>query len=138
MANVSNMNLGNATNLKNGFLDLAAALFVIGGVISLIASILVIPLSNIYPVVLTGNVGMTVLVVLVAGVVCSLGSIHCYSLAMRRQLSHAGFRGIVFGAILLALSLGVIGAAGDIHAEIAAVSSILVLVAGTICYVLRG
>lgn len=122
---------------KNGFVDLAAALFVIGGVIGLIVSILAIPITSIYPVVLPQSFGFVFIVVLVVGIICSLGAIHCYSLAMKRQLSHAGIRGIIFGAILLTLSLGIIGTIRDLHTQIGAASAILVLIAGAICFILR-
>jgi len=41
--------------VKNGFLDLAAAFFVIGGVISLIVSILALPIFSIYPFVVVSS-----------------------------------------------------------------------------------
>lgn len=130
--------LGSTTPWKSGFIDLAAALFVIGGVIGLIVSVLAIPISSLYPVVLPESFGFVVLVILVVGLVCSLGAIHCYSLAMKRQLSHAGIRGIVFGAILLTLSLGLVGTLSNLHSQIGSAAAILVLIAGVVCFVLRG
>jgi hypothetical protein len=95
-------------SLKTGFLDMAAALFVIGGVISLVVSILAIPIASIYPFTLPNSFSFVFAVVLVVSLICSFGAIHCYTLASRRLLSQAGMRGVIFGAILLTLSLSLV------------------------------
>ena len=122
--------------LKNGFLDLAAAFFVIGGVISLIVSILALPIFSIYPFILV-PFGLVFAVLFVVGLVCSLVAIHCYSLTTKRLLSQAGMRGVIAGAILLTLSLGLIGMTHELTTEIGTVSAILILIAGAVCFVLR-
>jgi hypothetical protein len=126
-------------SLKTGFVDMAAALFVIGGVISLVTSILTIPIVSIYPFTLPPSFSFVIAVVLVVGLVCSLGAIHCYTLASRRLLSSAGMRGIIFGAILLTLSLGLVGTfrGANVNSQLGATSAILILIAGAISYVLR-
>ncbi len=125
-------------SVKTGFIDLAGALFVIGGVISLILSILMIPIGSVYPFTLPDSFSFVGVVVLIAGLVCSLGAIHCYTLASKRLLSQAGIRGIVFGAILLILSLGFVGVPfRQVNTQIGKVSAILILVGGAICFVLR-
>jgi hypothetical protein len=122
--------------LKNGFLDLAAALFVIGGVISLIVSILALPIFSIYPLILV-PFGLVFAVLFVVGLICSLVAIHCYSLTTKRSLSQAGMRGVISGAILLTLSLGLIGMTHELTTQIGAVSAIMILIAGAVCFVLR-
>jgi hypothetical protein len=122
--------------LKNGFLDLAAAFFVIGGVISLIVSILVLPIFSVYPLIVV-SFGLVFAVVFVVGLVCSLVAIQCYSLTTKRFLSQAGMRGIISGAILLTLSLGLIGMTHELTTQLGTISAIIILVAGTVCFVLR-
>lgn len=122
--------------LKNGFLDLAAAFFVIGGVISLIVSILALPIFSIYPFVVV-PFGFVFAVVFVVGLICSLVAIYCYSLTTKRLLPQAGTRGMISGAILLTLSLGLIGMTHELTTQIGTVSAIIVLIAGAICFVLR-
>lgn len=126
-------------SLKTGFLDMSAALFVIGGVISLVISVLAIPISSIYPFTLPASFSFVVAVVLVVSLICSLGAVHCYTLASRRLLSQAGIRGIIFGAILLTLSLGFVGTLRDssVNSQLGAVSAILILIAGAVSFVLR-
>ena len=126
-------------SLKTGFLDMAAALFVIGGVISLVISILAIPIASIYPFTLPASFSFVFAVVLVVSLICSFGAIHCYTLASRRLLSQAGMRGIIFGAILLTLSLGLVGTfrVANVNSQLGAVSAILVLIAGAVSFVLR-
>lgn len=118
-------------------MDLAAALFVIGGVIGLVTSLLTIPISNLYPFELGDSFGFAYVVVLVVGVVCSMGAIHCYSLATKRQLVPAGTRGIIFGAILLAITLGLVGRIRELNSQLGVGSAILILIAGVICFILR-
>ena len=124
-------------SIKTGFLDLAAALFVIGGVISLIINVLTIPINSVYPFTMPENFSYALAVLLLVSLICSLGAIHSYTLASKRLLSQAGIRGIVFGAILLALNLGLVGVYHTLNAQLGAASAIIVLVAGAICFVLR-
>ncbi len=79
--------------LKNGFLDLAAILFVIGGVVSLIISVLTLPIFSIFPFIIVPFF-FVFAVVFVVGLVCSLVAILCYNLVTQRLLSKAGMRGI--------------------------------------------
>ena len=131
--------------LKHGFVDLAAILFVIGGVVSLAMAILTIPINSIYPLNLPTNFSASFLVVLAVELISSIGAIHCAQLAMRRMLSEAGIRGIIFGALLLIFSLGVAGgvAAGSASAgglsgtTLTAISAVLIIIAGIICFALR-
>ncbi len=93
--------------LKHGIVDLAAILFVLGGVLALVLTLLSIPVSSIYPsLTVPATLSLSVLVVLAIGLICSLGALHCASLTLRRMLSEAGIRGVVFGALLLIFSLG--------------------------------
>lgn len=133
---MSNPPVSSNSVLKNGFLDLAAAFFVIGGVISLIVSILALPIFSVYPFILV-PFGLVFAVLFVVGLICSLVAIHCYSLTTRRLLSQAGMRGVISGAILLTLSLGLIGMTHELTTEIGTVSAILILIAGAVCFVLR-
>lgn len=132
--------------LKHGFVDLAAILFVIGGVVSLAMAILTIPINSIYPLNLPTNFTAAFLVVLAVELISSIGAIHCAQLAMRRMLSEAGIRGVIFGALLLIFSLGVAGgvaagtgagAAGVSGTTLTAISSVLIIIAGVICFALR-
>jgi hypothetical protein len=124
---------------KNGFVDLAAIMFVIGGVVSLIITVLTIPIASIYPLAMPTNFSTTFLVVLAIGLVCSLGAVHCYSMAINRMLSEAGMRGIIFGALLLIFSLGLFGTikASTTQSLLTTVSAVLILIAGAICFVMR-
>jgi hypothetical protein len=125
--------------VKHGFVDLAAVLFVIGGVVSLVMSILALPIASIYPFTLPSSLGTEFIVVLGITVICSLGAIHCYSLTTKRMLSEAGIRGLIFGALLLIFSLGVIGGfRGSSTATVLnTLSAVLIIVAGVICFTLR-
>jgi hypothetical protein len=126
--------------VKHGFVDLAAAFFVIGGVVSLIMSILTLPISSVYPLTIPSSLSMSLLVVLGISIICSLGAIHCYSLTTKRMLSEAGIRGIVFGALLLIFSLGLFGSfreASGTATLLNTISALLILIAGGICFVLR-
>jgi small-conductance mechanosensitive channel len=125
--------------VKHGFVDLAAVMFVIGGVVSLVMSILTLPIASIYPFTLPSNIGTEFLVVLGITVICSLGAIHCYSLTTKRMLSEAGIRGLIFGALLLIFSLGLVGGfqGSSTKAALNALSAVLILVAGVICFALR-
>jgi hypothetical protein len=125
--------------VKHGFVDLAAVMFVIGGVVSLIMSILTLPIASIYPFTLPSSLGMEFLVVLGITVICSLGAIHCYSLTTKRMLSEAGIRGLIFGALLLIFSLGLVGGlqGSSTTTVLNTLSAVLILVAGVICFALR-
>jgi hypothetical protein len=128
--------MGKASPLKTSIVDLAAVLFVVGGVASLVMSLLVIPLVSFQLPVTFSSV---FLIVLVITLICSLGAIHCYILATKRLLSEAGIRGIIFGALLLIFSLGFIGnfSPPGTTTSLTEVSAVLVLVGGGICFVLR-
>jgi hypothetical protein len=125
--------------VKHGFVDLAAVMFVIGGVVSLVMSLLTLPIASIYPFTLPSNLGTEFLVVLGITVICSLGAIHCYSLTTKRMLSEAGIRGLIFGALLLIFSLGLIGSfrGSSTTTVLNTLSAVLILVAGVICFSLR-
>lgn len=128
-----------ASPLKHGFVDLSAVLFVVGGVVGLAMTILAIPISSIYPLNLPTSLSATSIVLLGVSFICSLGALHCSSLASRRMLSEASVRGLIFGSLLLIFSLGVVGSlsspgTGTLLTE---VSAILILIAGMICFALR-
>jgi hypothetical protein len=125
--------------LKHEFVDMSAVLFMIGGVVSLVMNILMIPIVSIYPLVVPTTFSLVFLVVFGLSLVCSLGAIHCYSLTSKRLLSEAAIRGIVFGALLLILSLGLVGSfrRSDSTTTLTGLSSVLILVAGIICFALR-
>ncbi|MGA8905668.1 MAG: hypothetical protein WB661_11755 [Candidatus Bathyarchaeia archaeon] len=124
--------------VKHGFVDLAAVFFVIGGVVSLIMTLLTVPIASIYPFTLPTSVGTEFLIILGISLICSLGAIHCYSLATRRLLSEAGIRGLIFGALLLIFSLGLVGSLRTSSSSLlTALSAVLTLIAGTICFVMR-
>ena len=125
--------------MKHGFVDLAAILFVIGGVVSLAMTILAIPISSIYPLGLPTNLTATSVVVLGVSLICSFGALHCFSLATKRMLSEAGVRGLIFGALLLIFSFGVAGTlrGSDTGTLLTAVSAFLILIGGIICFSLR-
>ena len=132
--------------MKHGFVDLSAILFVIGGIVALAMTILTIPITSIYPLNLPTNFTVSFLVVLAVELISSIGAIHCAQLAMRRLLSEAGIRGIIFGALLLIFSLGVGGsmaagagpsAGGISGTTFTAISGVLIIIAGIICFALR-
>ena len=130
--------------LKHGLVDLAGVLFVIGGVVTLVLTLLTIPITSLYPISLPSSFSMVFAIVLAISLVCSLGAIHCYTLVTRRLLSEAGMRGMIFGALLLIMSLGVFGglnSAGFVQTSTAnfltELSALLILVGGVICFSLR-
>jgi hypothetical protein len=125
--------------VKHGFIDLAAVLFVVGGVVSLVMSILTIPIASIYPFMLPATFSTEFLVILAISLICSFGAIYCYSLATKRLLSEAGMRGLIFGALLLIFNLGLVGSlrATSTSTFLTAVSSVLILLAGAVCFALR-
>jgi len=128
--------MGKVSPLQIGIVDIAAVLFVVGGVASFVMSLLVIPLVSVtLPVTFTS----VFLIVLAITLICSLGAIHCYTLATKRLLSEAGMRGMIFGALLLVFSLGLVGSFSPVTTTtfLAEVSAFLVLVGGVICFVLR-
>ena len=129
-----------ASPLKHGFVDLAAILFVIGGVVSLVMTVLALPITF-YPLSLPSSLSASLIVVLAISLICSLGAVHCFSLATKRMLSEAGVRGLVFGALLLIFSLGLAsstGGAGSVSGSfLTAISAVLILLAGIICFSLR-
>ena len=125
--------------LKHGLVDMAAVLFVIGGVVSLVMNILMIPIASIYPLIVPATVSMVFLVILGVSLICSLGAIHCYSLTAKRMLSEAGIRGIVFGALMLIFSIGLVGSfrGSDSSTMLTALGSVMIIIAGIICFALR-
>jgi hypothetical protein len=122
--------------LKHGIVDMAAVLFVIGGVVSLVMNLLTIPIS-LYPVSLPSSFSTVFIVVLAISLICSLGAIHCYSLTTQRLLSEAGIRGTIFGALLLIFSLGLVGSFRDSNTVLTSLGAILILAGGVICFALR-
>ena len=131
---VTRMNGSNS--LKTAFIDIAAALFVIGGVVSLVVSMVAAPIYSLYPFQLQ-FFSFLFAVVLIVGVICAIGAIHCFTLTSKRMLHEAGMRGLIFGAILLAFSLGLVGANPGQNTGLGTASAILILIAGAICFVLR-
>ena len=118
---------------KRAVLDLSSILFLIGGIIGLVSVIMMIPISSVYPFVLT-TLSYEKIVVLVIGAICAVEALECYSFASKRMSMKAGTRGIVIGAILLVAGF-LIGS--DIKTQILIGSAILILVAGAINYVYR-
>jgi hypothetical protein len=124
------------STLEVAFVDLAAVLFAIGGVASLVMSLLTVTL-------ISGGIPVTFitvfLVVLAISLICSLGSIHCYTLATKRMLSEAGMRGMIFGALLLIFSLGFVVNFRAVTSTtlLAQASALLVLIGGITCFILR-
>ena len=123
-------------SLKTAFVDIAAALFVIGGVVSLVVNMVAAPIYSLYPFQLQ-FFSFVFAVVLIVSVICSLGAIHCFTFTSKGLLHEAGMRGIIFGAILLAFSVGLVGASRALNIGLGTASAILILVAGSICFVLR-
>jgi len=133
-----------ASPLKHGFVDLGAILFVIGGVVSLAMTILTIPINSVYPFSISTNLTTAQIVILVISLVCSIGAIHCFSLANKRMLSEAGVRGLIFGGLLLIFSLGIVGnlamsslGSTGTGSFLVTLSAILILIGGIICFSLR-
>lgn len=121
---------------KRTLLDLAAALFLIGGVVSLVSMVVMIPIATIYPFMLMAPVRFITVVVLIVGIICAVEAFECYSFTSKRVLSKAGIRGIITGAILLSLSIGLTGIE-DLRSHLITASAILMIVAGAMCYVYR-
>ncbi len=129
----------NISPVKQGFVDLAAILFVIGGVVSLVMNLLTIPIANLYPITLPTSFSTVFIAFFAIVLICSLGAIHCYSLTTKRLLSEAGIRGIIFGALLLIFSLEIVGdfTASGTSTLLTALSAVLILIAGGVCFALR-
>jgi hypothetical protein len=119
---------------KRAVLDLSAALFLIGGVIGLVSTIMMIPISTVYPFRLPAGISFALIIVLVVGVICSLEAFECYSFSSKRMYEKAGMRGVVVGAILLVVALL---NGSDLKTQILVASAILILIAGAINYVYR-
>ena len=119
---------------KRAVLDLSAILFLIGGIIGLVSVIMMIPISTVYPFMLTPGISFILIVVLVVGAICAVEALECYSFASKRMSMKAGIRGIVVGAILLVVGFL---SGSDVKTQILIGSSILILVAGAINYVYR-
>ena len=133
------LKMNGVSPVKHGFVDMAAVFFVTGGVVSLLMNLLAIPIPSIYPFTLPTTLSTSSLIVLGLSLICSIGAIQCYSLARRRALSEAGIRGIIFGALLLIFSLGLVGSFRDssTSTSLTALSAVLILIAGAICFGLR-
>jgi len=122
--------------LQTALVDVAAVLFAVGGVASLVMSLLTVTL-------ISAGIPVTFitvfLVVLAISLICSLGAIHCYTLATKRLLSDAGMRGMIFGALLLIFSLGFVVNFRAVTSTtlLAQASALLVLLAGITCFILR-
>jgi len=138
--------MNGASPLKHGFVDIAAILFVVGGVVSLAMTILALPINISNPLSTLTGLTTTSIVVLGVSLICSLGAIHCFSLASKRMLSEAGVRGLVFGALLLIFSFGFAGSVNESGTAglapgtgtlLTALSAILILIAGIVCFSLR-
>jgi len=129
----------NISPLKQGFVDLAAILFVLGGVVSLVMNLLTIPIANLYPITLPTSFSTVFIAFFAIILICSLGAIHCYSLTTKRLLSEAGIRGIIFGALLLIFNLGIVGGftQSGTSTLLTALSAVLILIAGGVCFALR-
>ncbi len=129
----------NISPLKQGFVDLAAILFVIGGVVSLVMNLLTIPIANLYPITLPTSFSTVFIAFFAILLICSLGAIHCYSLTTKRLLSEAGIRGVIFGALLLIFSLEIAGGitGAGTSTLLTALSAFLILIAGGVCFALR-
>jgi len=119
---------------KRGLLDLAAAFFLIGGVVSLMSVIMMIPINTIYPFRLSANIRFALIIILIVGIICAIEAFECYRYTSRRMLIKAGIRGIVTGAILLSIGLM---AGSDLKAQMVSASAILILVGGVINYIYR-
>jgi hypothetical protein len=133
--------MNSVSPLKHGVVDLAAIFFIIGGVVGLVLTLLTIPISSLYPFTIPLNFSTTFVAVLAISLVCSFGAIHCYSLTAKRMLSEAGMRGIIFGALLLIFSLGVVSNASvsvsNSTALLTSLSAGLIIIAGIVCFALR-
>ena len=119
---------------KRALLDLSIAFFLIGGVVSLISVLTMIPISTIYPFKLKPSISFTLIVGLVVGLICAIEAFECYRFASKRMLSKSGIRGIVVGAILL--SLGMLEGR-DLKSQILIASAVLILIAGVVSYIYR-
>ncbi|MBS7631944.1 hypothetical protein KEJ47_10350 [Candidatus Bathyarchaeota archaeon] len=115
-------------------LDLSAAFFIIGGVVSLISTILMIPISTIYPFRINPSISFILIIVLIVGLICAVEAFECYRFVSQNQAHKAGLRGIVIGAILL--SIGLVGGQG-LKIQFIIGSATLILIAGVICYIYR-
>ena len=119
---------------KRWLLDLASAFFLIGGVVSLISFIMMIPIHTIYPFRWNAAITFSLLIVLIVGIICAIEAFECFKFSSKRVLEKAGIRGIVIGAILL--SMGLL-AGSDQRAQMVTASSILILIGGVINYIYR-
>ncbi len=119
---------------KRALLDLSAAFFLIGGVVSLISVLMMIPISTVYPFRLKPSISFILVVAVVVGLICAIEAFECYRFASRRMLSKSGIRGIVIGAILL--SIGLLEGP-DLRTQMLIASAILVLIGGVISYIYR-
>jgi hypothetical protein len=119
---------------RRGLLDLAAAFFLIGGVVSLMSIIMMVPIRTIYPFKLNPSISFALIIILIVGIICAIQAFECYKLTSNRMLIKAGIRGIVIGAILLSIGLM---SGPEIKAQMVTASAILILVGGVINYIYR-
>jgi hypothetical protein len=119
---------------RRGLLDLAAAFFLIGGVVSLMSIIMMVPIRTVYPFKLNSSISFALIIILIVGIICAIQTFECYKLTSNRMLIKAGIRGIVIGAILLSIGLM---SGSEIKAQMVTASAILILVGGVINYIYR-
>jgi hypothetical protein len=119
---------------RRGLLDLAAAFFLIGGVVSLMSIIMMVPIRTVYPFKLNSSISFALIIILIVGIICAIQAFECYKLTSNRMLIKAGIRGIVIGAILLSIGLM---SGSEIKAQMVTASAILILVGGVINYIYR-
>ncbi len=131
--------MSSVSPLKHGVVDMAAISFIVGGVVSLVLSLLTIPISSLYPFTIPLNFSTTFVAVLAISLVCSLGAIRCYSLTSKRMLSEAGVRGIIFGTLLFIFSFGIVGnpSGSNTTTLLTSLSAIVIIIAGVVCFALR-
>jgi hypothetical protein len=72
------------------------------------------------------------LVAVIIGIVGAILGLDCFSMTTKRNLSNAGVRGIVIGAVLLSISW-----AAGLSFQIVGAGAVLILIAGIICYIYR-
>jgi len=118
---------------RKTLLDLAAAFFLLGSILVLVISILSVPIETVYPTFkLRIPLTYSYLVAVIIGIVGAILGLDCFSMTTKRNLSNAGVRGIVIGAVLLSISW-----AAGLSFQIVGAGAVLILIAGIICYIYR-
>lgn len=115
---------------RKTLLDLAGVFFLLGSIIVLIISVLSIPISTIYPTFSLGVISYSYLMAIIIAIIGAILGFDCFYLTTKRNLVSAGVRGIVIGAVLLCV-------AWITGAQMVGAGSILILIAGIICYIYR-